>query len=90
MIYTQSQTPTETVLVAQVAAWRALLTLQVLPRGGSISHVRRDGEAFSQAEWGDITTRIKQAVDGKDDEAVVRIWFDRDVAARLVDAARVG
>ena len=89
MIYTQSMTPTETVLLSTVDVWRTLLTIQPLPRGASISHVKKPGERFSQAEWRDITTRIKQAVDGKENDAIVRIWFDRDVATRLVDAARV-
>lgn len=86
MIYTQSQTPTETVLVAKVAAWRALLGIQSLPRGSSISHVKQPGEVFSQAEWRDIANRITKAIDGKDDDNTVRIWFDRDVATQLVDA----
>ena len=89
MIYTASQTPTETVLVAQVAAWRALLFIQPIPRGGSISHVQQPGERFSQAEWRDIAGRITQAIDGKDDDAVVRIAFARESAAKLVDAAQV-
>ena len=89
MIYTMSQTPTETALVAKVAAWRALLGIQSLPRGSSISHVKKPGETFSQAEWRDIANRITKAVDGKDDSEVVRITFARDVASRLVDAARV-
>ena len=88
MIYTMSQTPTETVLVAKVAVWRALLGIQSVPRGGSISHVKQPGETFSQAEWRDIANRITKAIDGKDEGDTVRIWFDRDVATRLVDARK--
>ena len=88
MIYTMSQTPTETVLVAKVDAWRALLGIQSLPRGGSISHVKQPGETFSQAEWRDIANRITKAVDGKDEGDTVRITFARDVATRLVGASR--
>ena len=86
MIYTQSMNATETVLVAQVAVWRALLTIQPLPTGRSISHVKQPGEVFSQAEWQDIANRITKATDGKDDDNTVRIWFDRDVATQLLGA----
>lgn len=89
MIYTQSMMATETLLVAKVAAWRTLLTIQSLPRGSSISHVKQPGERFAQNEWVDIHARITQSVDGKDDDAVVRIAFAREVAGQLVDAARV-
>ena len=88
MIYTTSQTPTETALVAKVAVWRTLLIIHPVPSGGPISHTRQPGEVFSQAEWRDIATRIKKAIDGKDDDNTVRIWFDREQAQAVVDAAR--
>lgn len=89
MIYTMSQTPTETVLVARVDVWRTLLDIQSLPPGSSISHVKQPGERFAQNEWIDITGRITKAVDGKEDSEAVRITFERDFASQLVDAARV-
>ena len=88
MIYTQSMNATETVLVAKVAAWRALLGIQSLPRGSSISHVKQPGEVFSEADWRDIATRITKAIDGKDDDNTVRIWFDREQAQAVIGLAR--
>lgn len=87
MIYTMSQTLTETVLVAKVAVWRALLTIQPVPSGGPISHIRQPGDVLSQAEWRDIGTRIKKAIGGKDDDNTVRIWFDREQAQALLGVA---
>ena len=89
MIYTQSMNATETVLVAKVAAWRTLLTIQPIPSGYPISHQAQPGERFAQNEWQDIANRITKAIDGKDEGDTVRIAFARDVASQLVDAARV-
>lgn len=87
MIYTMSQTPTETVLVAKVATWRSILVIQPVPSGGPISHIRQPGDVFSQAEWRDIAARIKKAIDGKDDDNTVRISFDREQAQAVLGMA---
>lgn len=93
MIYTASQTPTETELVATAATWKALLALRSIPRGGSVSHQpsmdkRKPNEPMSDADWRDTANAITRAIGDRDDEAVVRVRLPADKAAAVVEMAK--
>lgn len=84
--------PGFTTLQADVAAWRALLTLRAVPRGGSVSHQpsmdkRKPNEPMSDADWRDTANVITKAIGDQDDEAVVRVRLPAEKAAAVVEMA---
>ena len=77
-----SPDPEHTTLIATVGTWQAVLDSRPVPYGGAISHVRREGEALSDAEWIQVAGAIQQAIDGKD--GAVRVTLPREHAAVMV------
>lgn len=90
MIFTQSQTPRGTVLVATVTDWRYLLALRPVAHRsrGVISHQIQPGAAISGADWLRVSALIEAAITGKDDGAVARVRIPVKLAETLQDMAR--
>lgn len=81
-----SPDPMQATLIASVATWQRVIESRPLPHGGAISHVARDGEALSDAEWINLVATIRQAIDGK--EGMASVTVSRGHAAVLLEFAQ--